>query len=160
MATCEKCKLTYSVFDKDATDMLCSRCSTGKPPEEPELNESDQIATGKQDINKQFRNGSRKLPVWLCILLAHIFASYMRGLTLPIIDYFRGYPITSGSFGSFGNFIRAPIDIIFYLLISPLAFLEQSTFVFDLWVSYICSFALCYILLNWYAKRKRKSQQN
>ncbi len=160
MATCEKCKLTYSVFDNDATDILCSRCSTGKPPESPELDESDQMATGKQDMNKQFHNGSRKPSKCLRILLAHVFGSYITGLALPIIDYFQGYPITSGSWGSFGNFIRVPIDIIFYLLVSPLALLEQRRFVFDLWVSYIGSFALCYFLLNWYAKRKRKSQQN
>ena len=52
MATCEKCKVTYSVLDKDATDMLCSRCSTGKPPESPELNESDQIAAMDKTTSK------------------------------------------------------------------------------------------------------------
>ena len=115
-------------------------------------------------MNKRSRKGSRKLPVWLCILLAHVFASYIAWLAPPIIDYFQGDPITSGSFGSFGFFILAPIHtpllILFMLFLFICALPEHhGNQPLLLWICYGASLALCYFLLNWYAKRKRWSQQ-
>ena len=64
MATCERCKTTYSIFDKDAKDMFCSKCAgltSGRVAEE-------QVGEGKKIIEKDKCDKATKIGPFIFIM--------------------------------------------------------------------------------------------
>ena len=168
MATCDKCKVTYSILDKGSTDILCSRCATGRPAglsesRGPGIDKPTHIKSMGKEVKATSKG--RRPPKWIHLLIAHILASYSTFLVLAIAMLFMDLGLSLGREAAH-LIITAPLSLPPLLIFSLVPYLLFGLLVFgegplaiSMWASYLGSLIFWSVLVRLYVIKSIKAHR-